>query len=42
MADTESELKESTELKKLFALWQEKQKEDIDRNLKNVELDKRQ
>ena len=42
MADTESELKESTELKKLFALWQEKQKEDIDGNLKNVELDKRQ
>ena len=40
MADTEPVLKESTELKELFALWQKKQKEDVDKNLKDVELDK--
>lgn len=35
-------LKESTELKELFSIWQEKQKEDVDKNLENVELDKKQ
>lgn len=40
MADTEPVMKESTELKELFALWQKKQKEDVDKNLEDVELDK--